>query len=151
MVNQTLQKMKTRFLFPYWCKYLGIILFLAHLPILIIKKIMHVQFDNNDPSLFSGQHIFYVATAMTMVIGLFMIAFSKEKIEDEQISKLRLESLKWAICFNYLLLIISLSFTKGYDAIDILRMNLWLPLMVFILLFRWKMYRNNRLIKDDAI
>jgi hypothetical protein len=143
--------MKERFLFPYWCKYLGIVLFLAHLPILIIKKIMHVHFDNNDPSLFSGQHIFYVATAMTMVIGLFMIAFSKEKIEDEQISKLRLESLKWAICFNYLLLIISLSFTKGYDAIDILRMNLWLPLMVFILLFRWKMYRNNRLIRDDAI
>jgi hypothetical protein len=144
--------MKERFLFPYWCKYLGIVLFLAHLPIyIIVKKMMRVQFDNNDPSLFSGQHVFYVATAMTMVVGLLMIAFSKEKIEDEQISQLRLESLKWAICFNYLLLIISLTFTKGYDAIDILRMNLWLPLMVFILLFRWKMFRNNRLIKDDAI
>ncbi|WP_175270520.1 hypothetical protein [Mucilaginibacter humi] len=129
----------------------GIILFLAHLPILIIKKMMHVQFDVADTSLFNGQHIFYITTALTMVIGLFMIAFSKEKIEDEQISQLRLESLKWAICFNYLLLIISLTFTKGYDAIDILRMNLWLPLMVFILLFRWKLYRNNRLIKDDAL
>jgi hypothetical protein len=141
--------MKERFLFPYWCKYLGIVLFLAHLPIYIIKKMMHVQFDNNDPSLFSGQHVFYVATAMSMVIGLLLIAFSKEKIEDEQISQLRLESLKWAICFNYLLLIISLTFTKGYDAIDILRMNLWLPLMVFILLFRWKMYRNNQLSQNN--
>lgn len=142
--------MKERFLFPYWCKYLGIVLFLAHLPIyIIVKKMMRVQFDNNDPSLFSGQHIFYVATAMTMVIGLLMIAFSKEKVEDEQISRLRLESLKWAICFNYLLLIISLTFTKGYDAIDILRMNLWLPLMVFILLFRWKMYSLNRLLKNN--
>jgi hypothetical protein len=137
--------MKERFLFPYWCKYLGIVLFLAHLPIyIIVKRVMHVQFDTNDASLFSGHHIFYVSTAMTMVVGLLMIAFSKEKIEDEQISQLRLESLKWAICFNYLLLIISLTFTKGYDAIDILRMNLWLQLMVFILLFRWKLYRNNQ-------
>src|SRR3954468_12775580 len=107
--------MKERFLFPYWCKYLGIVLFLAHLPIYIIKKSMHVQFDSTDTSLFNGQHIFYITTALTMVIGLLMIAFSKEKVEDEHISQLRLESLKWAICFNYLVLIISLTFTKGYD------------------------------------
>jgi hypothetical protein len=151
LVNQTLQIMRTRFLFPYWCKYLGIILFLAHLPILIIKKIMHVQFDNNDPSLFSSAHIFYIATALTMVAGLLMVAFSKEKIEDEQITQLRLDSLQWSIYVNYLVLIISLAFTKGYDTIDILRVNLWAPLMFFIILFRWKLYRNNRFIKDDAI
>jgi hypothetical protein len=143
--------MKTRFLFPHWCKYWGIALFLVNQPIFIIKKMMHVQFDNSDISLFNGSHIFYIATALSMVIGLLMIAFSKEKIEDEQITQLRLDSLQWAICFNYLVLIISLTFTKGYDAMDILRVNLWLPLVFFILLFRWKLYRNSRLIKEDTL
>ena len=45
-----------------------------------------------------------------MLVGLIIVAFSKEKIEDEQISQLRLDSLQWAVYLNYIILVISLSF-----------------------------------------
>jgi len=79
-----------------------------------------------------------------MLVGLFLIAFSKEKIEDEQIAQLRLDSLRWAIYLNYLILLLSLVFTNGIDFIDILRLNLWVPLLFFIIRFRWVLYRLNR-------
>lgn len=85
-----------------------------------------------------------------MVSGLFMIAFSREKIEDEQIYQLRLDSLRWAIYVNYALLIITLFFTTNKaDYRDILRLNLWVPLMFFIIRFRWVIYRNNRLLSKE--
>lgn len=83
-----------------------------------------------------------------MAVGLFIAAFSKEKIEDEQISLLRLDSLQWAVYVNYLFLIISLIFTT--DTRHILFLNLLVPLVFFIVRFRWKIYQNNRLLKKDT-
>ena len=40
-----------------------------------------------------------------VLVGLFLIAFSKEKIEDEQIVQFRLDSLRWAIYLNYAILL----------------------------------------------
>jgi IS4 transposase len=133
--------MKTRFLFPYYFKFIGIVLFLVHLPLVLFWKNGH-----SDPGegLLSTHHLFFVLTVVLMVLGLVMIAFSKEKIEDEQISQLRLDSLQWAIYLNYFLLIVSLVLTTGGDAKDIIRMNLWGPLMFFIIRFRWVLYRLNR-------
>jgi hypothetical protein len=150
LVNQTLQVMKTRFLFPYWCKYLGAILFVVHIPIVLFKK--ELGFDNlgtmANSGLFNGQHLFFMTTTLLMLTGLVLFAFSKEKIEDEQISQLRLDSLQWAIYLSYILLIISLALTTGADFKDIMHLNVWIPLIIFIVLFRWKMFRNNQLLKN---
>ena len=48
------------------------------------------------------------------IIGLIFIAFSKLKVEDEYVSKVRLESLQWAIYFNFGLLIIATIFVHGF-------------------------------------
>ena len=143
--------MKAKFLFPHYFKFIGIGCILIHLPIVLIRKAMDWHFDHSDAHLFDGGHIFYIITILLVVVGLLMVAFSKEKIEDEQITQLRLDALQWAIYFNYFVLIISLVFTKDRDAIDMLKINLWMPLVFFILLFRWKLYRNNQVIKEDAI
>jgi hypothetical protein len=82
-----------------------------------------------------------------VLIGLFLIAFSKEKIEDEQIVQLRLSSLRWAIYLNYGILLFSLVFTN--DSKHILSLNIWLPLLFFILRFQWVLYRLNRSAKPD--
>ena len=98
----------------------------------------------SDSMLFTNQHLFTIASSILVLIGLFLIAFSKEKIEDEQISQLRLDSLRWAIYMNYFILLLSLIFTNGIDFIDMLRLNLWVPLVFFIIRFRWVIYRLNR-------
>lgn len=137
--------MKTRFLFPYWCRYLGLACIVFHIPILLFAK--SFGFDPHDlpdePGIFSPGHLFFIATALLMLTGLVLLVFSKEKIEDEQISQLRLDSLQWAIYLNYLVLIITLVFADQQDFKDILRLNLWVPLVFFYTRFRWMIFRLN--------
>jgi hypothetical protein len=136
---------KTKFLFPYWCRYLGVGLILGHIPIAYFGEINGWQDDLHngvsDGRLFNNGHLFFMGTALLMVIGLFLFAFAKEKIEDEQISQIRLDSLRWAIYLNYLILIVSLVFIR--DADHILELNLWAPLLFFIIRFRWVIFRIN--------
>jgi len=99
--------------------------------------------DNGPTStgLFTGVHLFFICTSLVMVSGLFLVAFAKEKVEDEQIWHLRLDSLRWAIYINYLLLIISLVFIE--DVGHMLELKLWVPLLFFIIRFRWVIFRLN--------
>jgi hypothetical protein len=91
--------MKTRFLFPYWCKYLGVACFVAHIPVVLFQKQLGFDFSGAPEStgIFSSHHVFYVFTTLLMLTGLVLFAFSKEKIEDEQIAQLRMDSLQWAV------------------------------------------------------
>jgi hypothetical protein len=142
--------MKTRFLFPYWCRYLGLALFLVHIPVVLYHNAIgfHFPAESPDDSLFNSHHVFFIFTSLVMVIGLFLIAFAKEKIEDEQIWHIRLDSLRWAIYVNYLILIISLVFTK--DVHHMLQLNLWAPLIFFIIRFRWVIFRLNRSLSREG-
>jgi hypothetical protein len=138
--------MKSRFLFPYWCRYLGWGLVILHVPLAMLGRshgminIMDAQPTNGGP--FSGEHLFFICTTLVMTSGLFLVAFAKEKIEDEQIWQVRLDSLRWAIYVNYIILIASLVFIE--DVAHILDLNLWVPLIFFIIRFRWVIWRLNR-------
>ena len=142
--------MKTRFLFPYWCRYLGYALIVAHIPVMLLRKMIGFDIPGApfDDSLLSPHHLFFMTTTLLMAVGLFLAAFSKEKIEDEQISQLRLDSLQWAIYVNYILLIVSLILSS--DTEHILFLNLLIPLVFFIIRFQWKIFQNNRLLKRDG-
>jgi hypothetical protein len=135
--------MKSRFLFPFWCRYLGYALIIAHVPVAVFKQSLGFDLSRGpvNDGLFNSHHVFFMTTTLLMAIGLFIVAFSKEKIEDEQISQLRLDSLQWAIYVNYLLLVISLVFSN--DTEHILFLNLLVPLAFFIIRFRWVIFRLN--------
>jgi len=143
--------MQSKYLFPYKSRFVGLGLILLHIPVRIIWEYLYPGLSEHqlpqkpsDSMLFTNQHLFSITSAILMLVGLFLIAFSKEKIEDEQIAQLRLDSLRWAIYLNYLILLLSLIFTNGVDFIDILRLNLWVPLLFFIIRFRWVIFRLNK-------
>jgi hypothetical protein len=150
--------MKPHFLFPHKSRYIGLALIFSHIPIRAIWEGINPNIDEShrlpvnpgDSVLFTNGHLFYISSTLLVLSGLILIAFSKEKVEDEQISKLRLDSLQWAIYLNYFLLIISLIFTNGINFIDILRLNIWLPLVFFIIRFRWKIWQLNQLTKKEG-
>ncbi|MDQ3073570.1 MAG: hypothetical protein M3Q97_09950, partial [Bacteroidota bacterium] len=48
-----------------------------------------------------------------IIIGGLLVAFSKEKVEDEFIARLRLESLMWATYVNYGILALAMLFIYG--------------------------------------
>ena len=142
--------MKTRFLFPFWCKYIGWFFVFIHIPVMVIMKALDVKHYKGyntgaGADFFTPDHMLFIGTALLLAIGLFLVAFSKERIEDEQISQLRLDSLQWAIYLNYALLTATLIISN--DREHILFLNLWIPLAFFILRFRWKIWQLNRLLK----
>lgn len=144
--------MRPRFLFPYWCRYLGWGLVIAHVPMSIIGRAngMINPLDNPpaNAALFTGEHLFFICTSLVMATGLFIVAFSREKVEDEQIWQIRMDSLRLAIFVNYLVLIASLIFV--YDIAHILELNLWVPLIFFIIRFRWVIFRLNRSLSREG-
>lgn len=74
------------------------------------------------------------------IISLMLIAFSKEKMEDEYVSTLRLESLQWAIYCNFALLIIFTVLINGIDFFTISIYNMFTPLFFFILRFNYLLH-----------
>lgn len=143
--------MKPKFLFPYWCRYLGWGLAIIHVPISIIGRangMTNVLDSAQPPGLFSGEHLFFILTSLLMAVGLFIVAFSREKMEDEQIWQIRLDSLRWAIYLNYLLLIAGLIFIN--DTGHILHLELWIPLLFFIIRFRWVIFRLNQSLSKEG-
>jgi cell division protein FtsW (lipid II flippase) len=142
-------------LFPHWTRYLGYICILVHVPIIHLRHMNafgHTDtYAQDDHSLFSTDHLVFITAFLLMVVGLILVAFSKEKIEDEQISKLRLDSLQWAIYLNYLILIISLIITDKMDFHLVLAIDTWIPLVFFIVRFQWVIFRLNQRLKRDNL
>ena len=139
--------MKTRFLFPYWSRFLGYGFFFAGILLSIINAMHDSGSLTDDRITLTNESSFFMVTVILLVMGLFLASFSKEKIEDEQIAQLRLDSLQLAIYVNYLILIISLIFNDGNHIRDALHFNLRFPLIFYIIIFRWRIYQLNRSLK----
>jgi len=144
--------MKNHFLFPHWFRYLGWGCVLAHVPLSMIGHSHGMTNVLDQPTtaqtLFNAEHLFFITTALLMALGLFFVAFAKERVEDEQIWHLRLDSLRWAIYINYIILLGSL--VSIGDTAHILELNLWVPLLFFIIRFRWVLFRLNHSLKEET-
>lgn len=70
-------------------------------------------------------------------------AFSKEKHEDEMVAAIRLNSLAWATIANYCILLFCYLFIYGFPFLNVLMLAMFSQLLIFIILFRYKMYRFN--------
>jgi hypothetical protein len=150
--------MKSRFLFPHKWRIAGLLLLLLAALIIADNSYSTGQFNpSTDPNgIFFGMRlsgnmgtVVNDVEYISMIIGLLLVGFSKEKIEDEQIAQLRLDSLQWSVYFNYSLLIICIIFINGIGFLDVLAYNIMSQLLFFIIRFRWKLYQLNRLAKRE--
>ena len=89
-----------------------------------------------------------ILTTLFIVCGL-IFAFSKEKIEDEMVSKIRLESLVWATYVNYGVLLFCVIFIYGLSFIQVMQYNMFTLLLFFIIRFHWTLYKNSKLATYD--
>ncbi len=81
--------------------------------------------------------------AIAIIIGGLLVGFTKEKVEDEFIYKLRKDSLVWALIFNYAVLIFAIIFIYDFTFFDILVFNMFTPLMFFVFRFNFLKYKSN--------
>ena len=80
---------------------------------------------------------------MFIVIGGLIVGFSREKLEDEFIYKLRKDSLVWAIIFNYIILLITTIFIYDLAYFNILIFNMFTPLVFFIIRFNFLKFKSQ--------
>lgn len=99
----------------------------------------------NDPFLGSDKGFFKLIEndiadeliSIAIIIGGLLVGFSKEKIEDEFIYKLRKDSLVWAILVNYSILLLAVLFVYDFTFFDVLVFNMFTPLVFFVLRFNF--------------
>lgn len=83
------------------------------------------------------------------LVGGLLVAFSKEKEEDEFIAKLRLSSLLWAVLVSYLLLLFGFLFIYGMAFLHVMIYNMFTVLIIFIARFNYLLYKSNKISPDE--
>jgi hypothetical protein len=78
------------------------------------------------------------------ILGAVMVAFAKEKHEDEFITKIRLESLLWATYINYAILLFSFLFFYGIGFMYVMIFNMFTIIILFIVRFNYILYRSAK-------
>jgi hypothetical protein len=150
--------MEPRFLFPHRFKLIGWIIAIPSIILGLFVLINDLRFDfltvklpfkylfadeflssddkGNEYSIFNFTD--EIAT-IGSIVGLLLIAFSKVKYEDEYVSKLRLESLQWAVYVNFFLLIVSTILIHGMSYYSVIVYNMFTPLIIFIIRFYYSL------------
>jgi hypothetical protein len=147
--------MISKLLFPNRFKLIGLLIFIPALILGIAFRFFDfgvgfLSVHVNGKNIFgNGIQDFTDEVALTGIIaGLLMIAFAKEKHEDEFINKIRLESLQWAVLINYILLIIATWLVYDANYIDVMMYNMLTVLIFFIIRFHIMLARNKSTLND---
>jgi hypothetical protein len=87
-------------------------------------------------------------SGLLILAGLFMIAFSREKVDFEQANSLRLKAFCISAYLNTAFLAIAILLTFGFGFVYMLIINMVIPLVIYTVSFRILKYRSTR-IKND--
>ncbi len=158
--------MKTRFLFPNQFKTLGWFLFVPSVLLTVLISVLEINADAYlnvnvwaiyaDEFLSKSTYFAVIENSIvdellttSMIVGGILIGFSKLKVEDEMISKIRYESLVWATYLNYGLIVLFTWFIYGTSYLNILFHNMFTLLLFFIIRFHYMIYKLNKTNQDD--
>ena len=87
-------------------------------------------------------HVSEEVTALLLLVGLFFISLTKEKIENAIISALRYKSLILTFYINTSFVALSFLFVFGFGFINILIINVFSPFIIYIILFKYFLYKG---------
>lgn len=158
--------MKTKFLLPPKFKAIGWVLLsiatilyiwvtvIGDIPFLANAKILCIYYSDaplwTKPA--SGKFFQLHETdiqpdiiGIFLIVGSLFVAFSRLKVEDEYIMKIRLESLVWATCVNFILLLIAIIAIWGTDFLVVMEYNMVTTLILFVIRFHYVLYLSKKI------
>ena len=153
--------MKLNFLFPSKFKRIGWFTLIPSAIIGLSTLIYEYEpsfLDFNVPAIFVDElfsvnkktfrmvtnNILNEILGVLIIISTFFVAFSKEKSEDEYISKIRFDSLAWAVYFNYAILILTILFIYDFAFLWVMVFNMFTVLLFFIVRFNWQISKLKK-------
>ena len=132
--------MKTLWLLPEKCRKIGWVLFSAcgilGLYIMLVEQYMPMNIEL-WPAI--KTNIVIIGT----LAGLYMVAFSKEKIEDEFINSLRMDAMIKAIILNCIIIAITSVALYGLWYVYTLSATQYFVLLAYIVIFRYNMHKYS--------
>jgi len=158
--------MKSHFLFPRVFGTIGWFIFVPAFLVAIAVPISNIDisdmlttkvFSIADDHLFAATGFFRFnensigdeVLLTLLIVGSLLIGFSRQKVEDEYIAKIRYESLVWATYFNFAIMLIATWFIFGLFYFQVLVANIFSLLVFFILRFHLKLYQLKKSMRDD--
>lgn len=164
--------MKTKYLFSHRLKKVSGVIFLFSLIFIVLLYIDYNIFSKINPKspvfaiIGNGELVFGTSSKTALfptyyfsfiyneildeilffilIVSGIIYAFSKEKTEDELISKIRLDSLAWSTYFNYGVILFCYLFFYGFPFLKIITISMFSNLLFFIVRFRWAIYKYNK-------
>lgn len=158
--------MKTKFLLPPNYKIIGWVLLgislfiylyiniIGDIPILSEARILCL-YNSDSPfmqkppvSRFFQWHktdIQLDIVGILMITGCLFVAFSRLKVEDEFIMKIRLESLVWATIVNCILMIIAILAIWGSDFLVVMEYSMVTSLILFVIRFHYELFMSKKI------
>ncbi|MBR3856030.1 MAG: hypothetical protein IKM65_07740 [Bacteroidaceae bacterium] len=132
--------MKKIILLPNKCKIWGKIIFILSalfgLYILFIEESYFVlEFDYL-------QALKNNIAIIGSLVGLSLVAFSREKVEDEFVMSLRADALIKALALDCVLIVLCALFIYGGEYFYYLSFSQYLVLLLYIFIFRYNMYKH---------
>lgn len=146
--------MKTNYLFPHSCKKIGWIIFIPALiaGVLYLFNIEPTAVELRVFALFSQKGFAKMITTdfwndsiiIILTISLLFIGFSREKDEDEYISRLRGESLVWATIAYSVFILLATCLVYDMSFLGVLFCAPFITLILFIIKFNIALYRFRK-------
>lgn len=79
-----------------------------------------------------------------ILIGLMGVAFSRERIEDEFVAHIRLQSLLWSVAVYYAIVLISVWAFYNDAFWSVMIYHLFMPLLFYVVLFRLNYWQKMK-------
>ncbi|MCU7618736.1 hypothetical protein NZ698_16185 [Chryseobacterium sp. PBS4-4] len=149
--------MNTLKLFPNRFKKIGWIIFIPSLILGLISLSGVMNFEISLPVIynsgfFSDENQGFFKTAeidlfpnlfgLLIIVGGILVGFSKEKIEDEYISSLRLKSVFWSLIVSYSIVFILFVTVFGSVFLTVMILIMFLPLVLYIFRFNYLLFKK---------
>ncbi len=154
---------RTRFLLPAKFRFVGSIFFIAGIITGIFRFYLGIKPKVLDARVFAvyseyldekymklvNNNLGEEITLFLVLSGLFLIAFSKEKTEDEMISHIRYHSLIISFYISFIFLLAATFFTFGFAFLYMLIIFSAIPMASYIVIFRFHLYLYRKNLKSN--
>ncbi|HVB02428.1 MAG TPA: hypothetical protein VNE41_01790 [Chitinophagaceae bacterium] len=106
-------------------------------------------FGFTRPFSFIRTNITDTVVGILCIGGAMLVAFSREKKEDEYIASIRFSSLLWAVCINYFFLLLAFLFVYGTSFLTVMVYNMFTVLILFITRFNYLLFKHAKPVPDE--
>lgn len=81
--------------------------------------------------------------------GSMLVTCSRERVEDEMIGRIRLNALLLSLYVNFAVVIVAALCVYGIDFLDVLVYNLFTLPLLFLMIYKGMLWKENRAASDE--